>query len=173
VDSPELPTCGPEGPDRLAEAGRSPGQPALGRGGRVPRSFAGVPSAGERAEAERGLRPVSEALHRRAVHLTAPQSDTVARLLLSRRLLELLALHNGTLVATFRGAGYQAWRAYITADGRVLENADASEPDPRGDAEGQLTIVREPGRLHLGTLLPPRPHRDGDERERDVQDEGD
>jgi hypothetical protein len=80
----------------------------------------------------------------------------LARLLPSRQLVELLALHNGTLAATFRGAGYRAWRAYITADGRVLENPDASDLDPTGEAAGPLTIVREPSRLHLGVILPPR-----------------
>jgi len=170
VDSPELPTHEPEEPDRLAEVGQSPEHPGTTADGPSLRIFAGMTSAGERAEAERGLRPVSEALHRRAIRFTPLQSDAVARLLLSRRLVELLALHNGTLVATLRGAGYQVWRAYITTDGRVLENADASEPDLRGDAEGQLAIVREPGRLHLGTLLPTRPRREHDEREQGVQD---
>lgn len=116
------------------------------------------PASGRSAhDGEPGARPVSESLRRRAIHLTPPQSDALARLLASRRLVELLALRNGALAVTFRGAGYEAWRAFITTDGRVLESEGASVPDPTGEAEGQLTIVREPGRLRLGTLLPPAP----------------
>lgn len=126
-----------------------------------PRRWPGEPTASvPHPGAESGARPVSEALRRRAVHLTAPRSDALGRCLLSRRLVELFSLRNGTLVATFQGAGYLAWRVFITADGRILENADASEPDPLGDAAGQFAIVREPGRLHLANLGPRPPGHD-------------
>jgi hypothetical protein len=110
-----------------------------------------------RGRGSEGERPVSESLKRHAIRPTAPQSDALARLLGERRLRELFALANGTLVATFSGAGYAAWRVYVTPDGRVQENESASEPDLAGTAEGALVIVREADRLHLGTLLPPRP----------------
>ena len=102
-------------------------------------------------------RPISSSLKRHAIRPTAPQSDALARLLGVRRLRELFALANGTLVATFSGSGYAAWRVYVTPDGRVQENESASEPDLAGESEGALVIVRETDRLHLGTLLPPKP----------------
>ena len=107
--------------------------------------------------AEPGVRPVSAALRRHAVALTSAQSDAVARLLVPgvRRLVELFSLRNGTLCATFRGAGYAVLRVYVTPDGRVAENEEASEPDPFGDETEPFVFARDSDRLHLGTLLPP------------------
>ncbi len=116
------------------------------------------PVSQDRAEgaAEPGFRPVSAALRRRTVSLTSAQSDAIARLLVprSRRLVELFSLRNGTLCATLRGAGYAALRIYVTPDGRVVENEEASEPDPLGEETEPFVLARDPDRLHLGTLLP-------------------
>jgi hypothetical protein len=111
--------------------------------------------------ADHAVRPVSAALRRHAVALTAPQSDALARLLAAgeRRLVELLGLRNGTLCATLRGAGYAARRVYIAPDGRVVENEEAAEPDPFGEATEPFVVLREEGRLHLGTMLPPTEQR--------------
>jgi hypothetical protein len=103
-------------------------------------------------------RPISESLKRHAIRPTPPQSDALARLLAEwGRLRELFALGNGTLGATFAGAGYAARRVFITCDGRIQENEGASEPDPDGLIEGALVIARDEDRLHLGTLLPTHP----------------
>lgn len=114
----------------------------------VPRATPAVP--------EPGVRPVSAALRRHAVSLTSAQSDAVARLLVPgvRRLVEVFSLRNGTLCATLRGAGYAALRIYVAPDGRVVENEEASEPDPLGDETEPFVLARETDRLHLGTLLP-------------------
>ena len=104
---------------------------------------------------EPGVRPVSASLRRHAVSLTSAQSDALARLLVpgARRLVELFCLRNGTLCATLRGGGYAALRIYVTPDGRVAENEEASEPDPLGDETEPFVLARDADRLHLGTLL--------------------
>jgi len=113
----------------------------------------GSPPPADESLAEESRRPVSDSIRRGSLHFTVPQSDALGQLLTSRRLVELFALRNGTLVATFRGAGYRAWRVYLSPDGRTLENSDASEPDPTGETDGPLAIVREADRLHLATLV--------------------
>ncbi len=139
--------AGPQPPARSAwseawaSLDRSPGR-GLPRG------------AGEPEVVEPGARPVTEAVHRRAVHLTAPQSDALAGLLAARRLTELYGLRNGTVVARFAGSGYLVWRAYITTDGRVLEDEDASRVDADREADGPLIIARDEDRLRLGLILP-------------------
>lgn len=106
--------------------------------------------------AEPGVRPVTASIRRRAVSLTPPQSDAISRLLVPGgcRLVELFSLQNGTLGATLRGAGYAARRIYITAEGRVAENQEASEPDPLGEATDPFVLARDQDRLHLGTMSP-------------------
>ncbi len=106
--------------------------------------------------AEPGVRPISESLRRRAVSLTPGQSDALAGLLVPgvRRLVELFSLRNGTLCATLRGGGYAALRIYVTPEGRIVENEEASESDPLGEETEPFVLAREADRLHLGTLLP-------------------
>jgi hypothetical protein len=133
------------------------------------RAIDGLVSQGHTAgSAEPGVRPLSAALRRHAVSLTSAQSDAVARLLVPgvRRLVELIGLRNGTLCATLRGAGYAALRVYVTPDGRVVENAEASEPDPLGDETEPFVLARDPDRLHLGTLRPAEERAERGERTR-------
>ena len=163
MNTPGLPspTEGGSGIPKLASAHEVP--PPESHPGRPPLPPAAAPEAP-------GFRPLTESLRRRSIHLTPPQSDALARLLPTRQLVELLALHNGTLAATFQGGGYRSWRAYVTTDGRVIENPDASDPDPTGEVAGPLTIVREPGRLHLGVILPPRGSEQDAQDRQDGQD---
>lgn len=128
----------------IPEADRPRGRSELGRdreasGSEVPGSIG---------------RPISEAIRRRAIHLTHSQSDALARLMGTRRLVELYSLRNGTVVATFRGGGYKCWRAYLTTEGRVLEDDEASRLDPELEEEGAYTILRDDDHLYLGTILP-------------------
>lgn len=99
-------------------------------------------------------RPLSEKVHRGAIHPTGPQSDALGSLLGHYRLTELYCLKNGTLCASLQGMGYFSRSAYIRADGRLLFNDETADADPDGLRSERLHLARDGQKLFLGTIAP-------------------